>query len=73
MWQDEPNPASCAAWTAIGNEVGWHEGELGHGPAFRIRDPDARPDGAGRLLGREPARAGAPPAFERVSPGGCEL
>src|SRR3954470_21072961 len=33
----------------------------------------ARPDGAGRLLGREPARAGAPPAFERVSPDGCEL
>src|SRR5215204_1734082 len=33
----------------------------------------ARPDGAGRLLGRKPARAGAPPAFERVSPDGCEL
>src|SRR4051812_6255477 len=33
----------------------------------------ARPDGAGRHFGREPARAGATPAFERVSPDGCEL
>src|SRR3954467_12004462 len=33
----------------------------------------ARPGGGGRLVGREPARAGAPPAFERVSPDGCEL
>src|SRR4051812_7362287 len=33
----------------------------------------ARPDGAGRLLGRGPARAGAPLAFEGVSPDGCEL
>ena len=23
-----------------GYEVGWHEGELGHGPAYRFRDPD---------------------------------
>src|SRR3954452_25532656 len=33
----------------------------------------ARPDGAVRLLGREPEQAGAPPAFERVSLDGCEL
>src|SRR3954451_9457556 len=33
----------------------------------------ARPDGAGRLLGREPARAGEPPAVERVSPEGRGL
>src|SRR5215203_6069983 len=39
----------------------------------RVERGPARPDGAGRLLGREPARAGAPPAFERVSPDGCEL
>jgi catechol 2,3-dioxygenase len=23
-----------------GYEVGWHEGELGHGPAYQFRDPD---------------------------------
>ena len=29
-----------AALEASGQAVGWHEGELGHGPAFRFRDPD---------------------------------
>ncbi len=29
-----------AAIEASGRSVGWHEGELGHSPAFRFRDPD---------------------------------
>jgi catechol 2,3-dioxygenase len=29
-----------AALTGSGHEIGWHEGDLGHGPAFRFRDPD---------------------------------
>ena len=29
-----------AALEASGQAVGWHDGELGHGPAFRFRDPD---------------------------------
>src|SRR4051812_13862448 len=29
-----------AALQASGQAVGWHEGELGHGPAFQFRDPD---------------------------------
>src|SRR3954453_7355156 len=28
------------ALTGSGYEIGWHEGELGHGPGFRFRDPD---------------------------------
>ena len=34
--------------------MGWHEGELGHGPAFRFRDPERSP----RRRGPPPARAG---------------
>src|SRR4051794_17066551 len=33
----------------------------------------AHAHGAGRLIGREPARAGPPPARERVSPDGCDI
>jgi len=29
-----------AALTGSGYEIGWTEGDLGHGPAFAIRDPD---------------------------------
>jgi catechol 2,3-dioxygenase len=29
-----------AALEASGRAIGWREGELGHGPAFRFRDPD---------------------------------
>jgi catechol 2,3-dioxygenase len=29
-----------AALTGSGHEIGWAEGEPGHGPAFRCRDPD---------------------------------
>lgn len=29
-----------AALKGSGYEVGWHENELGHGPAFQFRDPD---------------------------------
>ena len=29
-----------AALEASGQAVGWHDGELGHGPAFRFHDPD---------------------------------
>jgi catechol 2,3-dioxygenase len=29
-----------AALTRAGCGVGWHQGELGHGPAFRFHDPD---------------------------------
>ena len=29
-----------AALKESGQAVGWHEGELGHGPAFQFRDPD---------------------------------
>jgi catechol 2,3-dioxygenase len=29
-----------AALKASGQAVGWHEGELGHGPAFQFHDPD---------------------------------
>ncbi len=29
-----------AALESSGLAVGWHDGELGHGPAFRFRDPD---------------------------------
>ena len=29
-----------AALERSGSAVGWHEGELGHGPALRFRDPD---------------------------------
>jgi len=31
-----------AALQASGLAVGWHEGELGHGPAFQFHDPDGR-------------------------------
>ena len=29
-----------AALEASGHGIGWHEGELGHGPAYRFHDPD---------------------------------
>ena len=29
-----------AALEGSGLGIGWHEGELGHGPAYRFRDPD---------------------------------
>ena len=40
-----PQPAGAAAagrrrLKGSGHEIGWHEDELGHGPAFRFRDPD---------------------------------
>ena len=40
-------PAARRRWSGgwrrcerLRHEVGWHEGELGHGPAYRFRDPD---------------------------------
>ena len=30
----------CRRWRNPASPIGWHEGELGHGPAFRFHDPD---------------------------------